>query len=373
MIAVYVGIVLVSTLQRGVLDHAHTTFPIFRQSFFHLMHGQNLYLAYPTEQGTGAADLFKYSPTAALLFGPFALPALPWGLLLWNALNAAALVLAVEQLLPRPRSTWALLIAAPAALSAVQSSSSNALMAGVLVLSFTALEGGRRLRGAVAIAAGTLVKLFPLGGVAFAALHPRPVRFAGLFLLSMAVLVALPLLVISPHELVAQYVAWGAMLSSDARDLTFGRSVMSLARGLVGANVPNWPLQLGGAILLVLPLARRRQRWGQPTFRRRFLGSLLVFVVLFNHQAEHQSFVIASVGLAAWYLTEPRTLWRTVLLLLCISGLDTVPYLLVWLTMQVDLHRGGARDDERERGGGFDAWLVTLLGTRRFLRPRLTA
>lgn len=337
VIALFACAVVVSTLQRGVFDHSHTTFPIFRASYYHLVAGRDLYAAYPTEQGAKAADLFKYSPTAAFFFSPFALPALPFGLFLWNAANAAILVFAVGRVLPRRQANWALLIIAPAALSALQSSSSNALMAGLLVLAWVAMERGRSFGGAAVIAAGTLIKLFPLVGVAFAVGRPRPLRFAGQLVLSFAALVALPLLVTSPHELLAQYASWRAILAADAGDLTFGLSVMSVARSAFRAEFANWPLQLAGTIALLLPLALNRRRGLDDRFHRRFLCSVLVYAVLFNHQAEHQSFVIASVGLAVWYMTEPRTPWRTMLMLLCVAGLDTIPYLLVWLTMQSDL------------------------------------
>ncbi len=340
VIVLYVSVVVVSTLQRGVLDHSHTTFPIFRQSYHHLVAGRDLYARYPTEQGKGEADRFKYSPTSALLFGPFALPPLPLGLLLWNAFNVLVLFLAVDRLLPRRSATWALLIIAPATLNAVQSSSSNALMAGLLVLSFISLERGQQFSGAFAIAVGALIKLFPLAGVSFAFLRPQPLRFAGFLVIALVALASLPLLVTTPHELVAQYGYWRTILTSDAVDLSFGLSMMRMLRLGFDANFANWPLQLTGTLLLLLPVALHRRHGTDPQFRRNFLCSVLVYTVLFNHQAEHQSFVIASVGLAVWYVTAKRTGWRTALLVLCVAGLDTIPYLMVWLTMQVELLNG---------------------------------
>ena len=73
LLALYAAGVVVATLQRGVWSRDHTTFSIFRQSFVHLAQHQNLYAAYPAEQGAAAVDLFKYSPSAAVLFAPLAL------------------------------------------------------------------------------------------------------------------------------------------------------------------------------------------------------------------------------------------------------------------------------------------------------------
>src|SRR4029077_20890780 len=67
---------------------------IFSNSFFHLIHHQDLYARFDAEQW----DLYRYSPTFALLFAPFAL--LPYGLgaVLWNLLNALALLWAIRSL-----------------------------------------------------------------------------------------------------------------------------------------------------------------------------------------------------------------------------------------------------------------------------------
>jgi hypothetical protein len=74
-------------------------FEIFRTSSRHLLTGQDLYAEYPGEH----VDRYKYSPTFALLFEPFALLPWPLALFLWSALNALLLFVAVERVLP-PRA-----------------------------------------------------------------------------------------------------------------------------------------------------------------------------------------------------------------------------------------------------------------------------
>ena len=105
--------VVVATLQRGVFSNAHTTFPIFRQSYHHLVTGSDLYAMYPAEQGNAPADRFKYSPTAALLYGPFAIVPSAFGLLLWNLLTATALFLACTVLRRRQAATLAVVLPLP--------------------------------------------------------------------------------------------------------------------------------------------------------------------------------------------------------------------------------------------------------------------
>ncbi len=338
VITIWVLLVVIATVQRGVLSQDHTTWPIFRQSYPHLLAGSDLYLYYPSEQGTGAADLFKYSPTWAFLYGAFWPLPFALGLLLWNALNAAVLFAAVRALLPKPQAMLALLIMSPWLLHAVQSSSSNALVAGLIVMAFLSMERRNLWGAAFTIAAGTLIKIFPLAAVSFAIFRPGKVRFALALGIVFALLIALPLTVVSPESLAFQYGAWKRMVTLDENDLVFGRSVLGLMRNVSGVQLPNWPGQLLGSALLLVPPLLRNDRWNDAAFRLRFLSSLLVFAVIFNHQAEHQSYIIAATGVAFWFVTsERKEFWRVAVLLGCLIGYEAVPYSIAWVAMMVEL------------------------------------
>ena len=329
--------VVVATLQRGVFSNAHTTFPIFRQSYHHLVTGSDLYAMYPAEQGTAPADRFKYSPIAALLYGPFAIVPAALGLFLWNLLNAIALFLAFNVLLRRRAATLAMVLTLPFLVHSLQSSSSNGLVAALIIFAFVAIERGSRWGSATLVALGTLIKLFPIAALTFALFQPKRWKFVVAFSVVFAALLAMPLLVTPLHTLLAQYDSWRTMVLSDEVDLTFGLSVMRAMRVYLGIEMPNWPLQAIGTALLVLPLALHRERWHEANFRRLFLSSVLVFCVVFNHQAEHQSFVIAAAGMGIWYATTARTVRHTVMLVLALVGIETLPFVLIWISMQADL------------------------------------
>ena len=341
ILLLFLVLAAVATVQRGILTHTHATFPVFRQSFVHLRAGQDLYAAYPGEQGTEDRDRFKYSPTAAMFFAPFALLPFVAGLFLWTALNALALFFAVDRLIPGKNGTLALLIVFPSLIAAVQSTSSNALIAALMVASFVALEGARHLRSSTMIAAGALMKLFPAAAVPFVLLQPKPWRAFAKLAFVVLVLLALPLLVTTPVQLIAQYKSWANILLGDAGDLTFARSIMVVVRHWTGLATPNWMFQSAATLILITPIALRRAHWGDPAFRKSLLASLLIYVVIFNHQAENSSYIIASVGLAVWYINSDRSLIRTLLLVLCLVGLEAIPYTIVWFWLQFDLLDGG--------------------------------
>jgi hypothetical protein len=150
---------------------------------------------------------------------------------------------------------------------------------------------------------------------------------------------------------------------------------MGVLRAWAGFAGPNWPVQLAGGALLLLPLALRRDRWDDPAFRRGLLSSLLVYVVIFNHQAEQPTFVIALTGVAVWFATSARTALRRAVTAAAFvatapafaagvaprwfgsSAVDptllvVLPCVLAWLTVQAELLRPRPREEpaaSRER------------------------
>ena len=355
LLAVYIGSVTLVSFQFGGRAIANNI-KIFRWSFFHLLGGQDLYQPYRDLY----YDVFKYSPTWALLFGPFALPPPEVGFFLFDLGAALLLYYAVQRLLPRREARLALGLAFFEFLAAMQhASSTNGVVAGLIILAFVALEEDRQWLAAVAIAAGALMKIYPLAALSFALFHPRKLRFGALFAAALVLLVALPLVVTPPTALAAQWRSWGELLVVDAPERAW--SVMQLLHLWLGVDWPNWPVQLAGTLLLLTPLALRRDRWGDPHFRRLFLCSLLVYCLIFNHQAERPSFVVGFTGIAIWYAMSPLTELRAALMALAFIGVPlmhsdvlpwrirrelplswaTGPCVLLWIVMQVELLRRG--------------------------------
>ncbi len=322
LLAIYVATTLIVTIQRGVFSFPND-FAIFRASFWNLIAGRDLYILRLDQ----AHDYFKYSPTFALLFAPFA--ALPFvvGLFCWNLVNALAIFFALKLLFPLDQAGVAQVLVFLPTLRSIQSSQSNALVAALIIYAFVSLERGWLWRGGIAIALGAVTKIFPLAALSFALPRPDRVRAVLVSLFTTIVLLALPLLVVRPGVLVAQYKSWSALEGVEAT--LFGSSVMGLARD-AGLGWPAWPLQLIGASVVLAVLLAIVSRWNDRSLALQFLGFLMVFCVLFNHRSERQSAVIAMCGAVIWYLASPRTAWRTALFLVVyalvvVSGTDLTP------------------------------------------------
>ena len=304
----WLGAIVSATLQHGVRTQ-NNNFRIFRAASRHLVAGTDLYAAYPAEH----FDFYKYSPTFALLFSPFAYVPFPLAMLLWNALNAGVLYVAIGLVLPRRAATIARVIVFLDMLGSLQNAQSNALVAALIVLTFAAYERHHTALGSLAAVAGTYVKLFPLAGVSFAIFHPRKHRVALALLAGLALFALLPLLVTPPDTLLAQYASWRAIGAADS--LKLGYSVMNVLEQIFHAGLPNWPIQLVGALILVAPVVVQRWRWHDWDLRRLYLCSVLVFCVIFNHLAESPTFVVALTGVGIWFAAIARpSRWEWALL-----------------------------------------------------------
>ncbi len=346
-------------------------FEIFRAASRHLVTGEDMYADYPGE----LQDRYKYSPSFAVLFAPFAWLPSPLALFLWNALNAVLLFVAIERALPLRAALIANAALLLEVLRAMQNAQSNALVAALIILTFVELERDRVWRAAGAAVIGACVKIFPLAALSFAIPRRRVLRTGVAAAAIGAVVLALPLAITSPTTLLAQYSSWHRVEAFDAQQRWF--SVMELLHQWLGAswpNWPNWPVQLAGTLLLLAPLAVRRARWGEDRFRVLFLCSVLIYVVIFNHQAERASYVIAFAGAAMWFASEPRTRWRTALLAIAFITLPlmstlipvpaalkaptamlyrlALPMLSIWIAVQVELWREARTSDRSELPGG---------------------
>ena len=376
MLALWLAAIVAATVQQGVARQ-NNNFLIFRAASLHLVHGQDLYAAYPALH----FDFYKYSPSFALLFLPFALLPFLVSMLAWNALNAGTLYVALGTVLSRRAALAARAIVFLDMLGSLQNVQSNALVTALIILAFAGYERRHALTASGAVAFGTAFMIFPLAGASFAVFHPRKLRVAFALAATITGLVLLPLLVTPAATLAAQYRSWHAIESVDAMERGF--TVMQALELLLHQGWPNWPAQLLGVLLLVAPVLVRRERWGQWGFRRLYLCSVLVFSVIFNHQSESPTFVIGVAGVAVWFAsltTRSRWAWATMGFVVVCTILASseamphaiqralfdryhfkaVPLIVVWAVLQVQLWKprgvipGGSRTAATAGGRGLN-------------------
>ena len=345
----------------------YNNYVVFTSSFTHLIEDKDLYVLYPAEHW----DLFKYSPTFAALMAPFAILPDALGVIAWGLVGSLALFWGLYRFPvgdERSRMAAAWLLVLPL-LQSLQNTQSNQHLAGLVILAALWLEERRISQAALAIALAFFLKIYGAAAVVLAVLYPARGRL-GLHLgVWLVVLGLLPLLFVSPSQLVFLYQSWVGLLAADHSAST-GVSVMGWIHNWFGVDPPKTAVVAAGLAVMLAPLTRVRA-YADQTFRAIYLAALLIFVVIFNHKAEPNTFVIAVAGVAIWYIARPRswvsiTLVALVFVFTCLSttsafplvlrrelvqpySLRVLPCMLVWAVAVWDLVRRPSRATETAR------------------------
>jgi hypothetical protein len=348
--------------QTDYLYTAYNNYVIFKRSFYHLIQHQSLYILYPEEHW----DLFKYSPTFALVFGLWAILPDSAGLILWNLLNTLVWWKGIRiwqqnssVSIPSWNGWW-LSLGGLELLTSIQNEQSNALIAGLLLWGWGEWEHGSTSRAIGMIMITGFIKIFGWAALLLWLAYPNKGRN---FLIGLGwgiFLAALPLLVMSPSIYLWQIQEYMGMLSQD-HSQSQGISLMGfLDRTMPGLWNKNIILLAGLGVMIIPWVA---SLWRKTTVEQRAMGfaALMIWMVIFNHKAESPTFVIAVTPALWWLLRQgamPRTQWMIWILLIftILSPTDlfptslrkawvepyhlkAVPCVLVWIAMQWELYR----------------------------------
>jgi hypothetical protein len=290
----------------------YNNYIIFKQSFFHLIHNIDLYILHPQKQW----DLYKYSPTFALLMAPLAVLPDVLGLILWNALNALVLFVAIRSFPVQHNKlkVFILWFILQELLTSIQNSQSNGLMAALIILAFNSFEYRRIWLAALCILLAFYIKIFGIVAAALFLFYPDKLKFIAYCFLWGVLLLLLPLLVVSPDQLLFLYKSWQQMLAAD-HSASYGLSVMGWLYTWFGLELSKTLVLLAGVVLFCVPLLKFRS-YDNKLFRILFLASILIWIVIFNHKAESPTFIIAMCGVGIWYFFQKRTTLNLILVIL---------------------------------------------------------
>ena len=291
----------------GFYSH-YNNYIIFKQSFFHLIASQDLYIHYPQEQ----YDLFKYPPTFALLFAPFSMLPDFLGYSIWTALNLLLPVFAIYKLQgvsSRIKAAMSALLLLEGFTSALNSQS-NGLMLGLLLFAFVAMQNGRISQAVLFIWLTAFIKLFGVLFFAMLLVFPGALRKSLLRVpVIFVVLYLLPLPILGWDGLQQQYASMFNLLAHD-HGFFVKYSVMGWLQQWFGLR-PNKNLililGLGLQCLPLLVLIIKQKLWRTGSLQQMnskslerwqflFAASWLLWMVIFNHMAESATYVIAVGG-----------------------------------------------------------------------------
>jgi hypothetical protein len=296
----------------GKLYSQYNNYVIFKQSFTHLKNHQDLYVLYPEEHW----DLYKYTPTFSVFFSVFSILPDGLGLNIWNLLNALVLLVSVYYL---PRLTLyqkgiILLLLLIELMTSMQNAQSNALIAGLLILSFGLLERGKLLWATLCVLLCAFIKLFGIVGFALFLLYPNKVKSALYTLLWTIVLFVLPMLFVGFEQTLKLYKSYLNMLAND-HEVSYGYSVMGWLHSWFSMDINKNLIVLAGVLIFLVPFYRIRL-YKEFYFKYLILVSVLLWIVIFNHKAESPTFIIAMAGASLWFMVAKKNVFNIALFIL---------------------------------------------------------
>jgi hypothetical protein len=308
---------------------SHNNYLIFARSFFNLLAERNLYLPYPAYY----FDLYLYSPTFALFMGPFAVLPTWLGLFLWNALNISVFYFGGRRLFPNDnrRQALFLLLVLVDVLTALHNSQANCLLTGLILWTYIHLQNRRPGWAGLCLALAAFIKVYGIAAGLLFLFYPGFWRNAAWAAFWLVVLALAPLLVVSREALQLMYQAWYAVVSQKATGIQL--SLMGVLQSWFA-----FPLRLRGIVqviglaILTLPVVLYRTAWAEANYRRLYLASLLMFIVIFNQMAESPTYIIAVAGFMLWFLSYRRStvfgwpLFYLAFALTSLSATDLLPH-----------------------------------------------
>ena len=339
----------------GIEYNKYNNYTIFEKSFDHLKNNQDLYVFYPNDYW----DLYKYTPTFSVFFGIFSI--LPdWiGLTLWNLLNVLILLIAIYYLphLNNTEKGLVLLVLSIELMTSIQNSQSNALMAGLLVLSFGLLENKNYFLASLLIVFSVYIKLFGLMGFVLFLFYPKKWKLILYSFIWAVLLFIIPLLFVDYKQYITLLQSFLNLLTND-HSSSFGYSVMGFLNIWFNVEMNKNIIVLSGLIIFIVPLISF-SKYKEYLFRYLTLTSILIWVVVFNHKAESPTFIIAMTGVTLWFIGSEKNILNIVLLAfaIIITSLSTtdifprflqeefikpyrikvIPCIIIWLKIIYDM------------------------------------
>ena len=327
---------LIHGLRKDINNYA-----IYKGVFFHLIEQTNLYALYPKEY----FDSNHYGPIFGLIIMPFcALPDVA-GVVLWVIFHAFVLYKALGVLPIKRSNQWIILsICIVDLMTSSHNVQVNPSIAALIILSWYFVRKEKDFWAALFVVLGVFVKLYGVVGLAFWLFSKHKIKYIYAVVFWSAVLFILPMFLSSPGFIIQTYGDWyHSLVEKNLSNQTVTNgvgnmqdvSLMGLVRRLSGyPDISNLVFIIPGFLLQVAPLIRY-QLYPNLIFQLRYLASILIFVVIFSSSSESATFIIATSGVAIWFITQDypikRWVWVLLIFVLLFTSLSATDILPYWL------------------------------------------
>ena len=325
-------VVIIVFVKHNFFSSIMNNYFIYKYTFFHAVDGLTQYGQYPGEY----ADKNHYGPLFSLMMAPFAV--LPdWaGHLFWVSSLVLLLWWAIRLL---PLENWQkntiMLICINELLTAGFNVQFSIAIAAIIVITFVLIYREKEMMAPLPILIGTFVKIYGIVGFAFFFLvKDKPKFILGCVIWSIVLFVA-PMAISSPEYIINMYGEWYKYLvikNSENISLTSYQdiSIMGFFRRLVGdPTLPNLPFLAIGIIIFALPYLRI-SHYKNKAYQLLLLASTLMFPIIFSSASESSTYIIVFIGIAIWFVIQPRPyswdVWALLAFAILLGSFNTIDF-----------------------------------------------
>lgn len=275
---------------------------------------------------------FLYMPDFSILFSPFAMLPSWLGPFAWNIFNFSLFFLSIFNLpaffSERQKANMFLftfLILAQSLLSFQY----NITVAYIFLFAYSLLERKQYFWAILLIMISGMTKVYGIFQLGLLLCYPQFWRNIGYVVVTGIALFLLPLVKLSPSELLPYYQEWIDILSLHHTSQLFDS--IYYVEPFLSLTKPYYRyVQLGALCILAVILLLNRKKYDSWAFRAQALGVLMGWTILFSDAAEKHTYVIALAGYMLWYwsLTERQKIdkiffWAA-FVLLCVVPIDII-------------------------------------------------
>lgn len=317
IISLWFLITIVSVVKQFMIGRINN-YKIFTGVFYHTINKLTLYAEYPQEY----FDHNHYGPVFSILIAPFALLPDYLGLPFWGLFNTLVLIWAVTKLPLKENQIVAILwICFHEFLTTLLGLQFNPLMTAIIILSFVFINKEQVFWAAMFIVLGIFIKLYGVVGLAFFFFTKNKLKFIGSLILWSIIFFILPMAISSPEYILQTYSDWFYDILNKNNENTGLTSYQDIClmgvirRFLQDSSISNIPFLFGGVILFALQYLRFKV-YNIEAFRLMLLASVLIFTVIFSTSSESPTYIIAFVGVAIWFVIQPKPITKLATFLL---------------------------------------------------------
>lgn len=313
-IVVWTALLLFVSVRVFLAPGSRTVYPIFSASGRLWWTGGELY---EPHRPTDVQDGYRYGPTCAILFTPFAIFPDAVGGVLWRLLNAATLLGALawfaRSLLSLPITSkqfaWLALLVIPLSVQSINNGQANIVVVACLVAAMACANEERWNLAAALMALAFVFKLYPLAlGLILMLLYPR--QLAWRIPAACALGMLLPVFCQDPGYVADQYEKWFTLLRSEDRsDINVKHMYRDLWLLIHNYGIPiNRTMYVlmqvfSGAFVAWLCWHRQRSGWPRAALLTSTLALATAWMMLLGPATESSSFAFLAPSLA-WSIVQ---------------------------------------------------------------------